>query len=106
MFISGRSRTNWRFFAKHLTNAKDNERGRLVVIRGLAADNVLDGFRQMEAVASGTRCKNLFYHADLTPRKDEQLTPEQRERAADLAEKNLGLDGQPRMAKGQQSRSC
>lgn len=97
MIISGGSRCNWRFFAKHLTNARDNERVGLVEVRGLAADNVLEAFREMDALATGTRCKNFFYHADLNPRQDERLTPEQWEQAADVLEAKLGLEGHSRI---------
>ena len=50
----------------------------LAEVRGLAADNVMD------ALASGTRCKNAIYRADINPREDEVLTPEQWEQAVDL----------------------
>lgn len=97
MIISGGSRGNWRFFARHLMNGRDNERVKTIEFRGVGdADNVLDAFREMDAVASGTRCHNFFYHADINPREDEHLTPEQWERAVDTLEKHLGLEGQPR----------
>jgi hypothetical protein len=96
MIISGGSRCNWRFFSRHLMNRKDNDRVRLVELRGVSADNLLDAFREMEAVASGTRCKNFFYHADINPREEETLTPEQWEKAVDTLEKHLGLEGHSR----------
>jgi hypothetical protein len=96
VIIGGGSRSNWRYFSRHLTNAKDNERVTLIEVRGLAADNVRDALREMHAVASGTQCENFFYHADLNPREDEHLTPEQWEMAVDTLEKNLGLEGHSR----------
>jgi hypothetical protein len=96
MIISGGSRANWRFFSKHLMNGKDNERVKTIEFRGVGADNVLDAFREMDAVASGTRCRNFFYHADINPREDEHLTPEQWDKAVDTLEKHLGFEGQPR----------
>lgn len=96
MIVSGGSRKNWRFFSKHFLNTRDNDRVRVVEFRGVRADNIRDAFREMEAVASGTRCENFFYHADLNPREDETLSPEQWERAVDILEQHLGLDGQPR----------
>ena len=96
MIISGGSRSGWRFFSRHLPNLKDNDRVRLVEFRGVAADNVRDALREMDALASGTRCKNFFYHADLNPREDEQLTDEQWEKAVDTLEKHLGLVGHSR----------
>ena len=96
MIINGGSRRAGAFFATHLLRADHNERVTLAEIRGLAALNVRDAFREMEAVASGTRCQNYFYHASLSPREGEQLTPQQWEQAADTLEDSLGLTGQPR----------
>jgi hypothetical protein len=97
MIISGGARCNWRFFAKHLMKTEENERVKIAEIRGLAGDTTLDALREMDAVARGTRCKNFFYHANLNPREDEQLSPEQWEQAVDTLEGKLGLDGQSRI---------
>ena len=97
MIISGGSRSNWRFFSKHLMKTEENERVHIAEIRGLAADNILDALREMDALARGTRCKNSIYHADINPREDEVLTPEQWEMAVDTLEKNLGLEGHSRV---------
>jgi len=96
MIINGGSRSNGAFFAKHLTNGEKNERVTLCEMTGLASTNVPDAFREMEAVALGTFCKNYFYHANINPREDELLTPEEWQTAADTLEKNLGLDGHSR----------
>lgn len=97
MIIKGGSRSNRRFFARHLTNTRDNDRVRVVEFRGFAHDNVDDAFVDMEAVAKGTSCKNFFYHASLNPRENERLTEAQWERAVDGLENNLGLAGQARI---------
>jgi len=97
MIINGGSRCNGGFFAAHLMNQKDNERAELRELRGFAAATVDGAFREMAAVASGTRCKNYFYHANINPRDHEHLTPAQWVQAVDTLEKNLGLTGQPRM---------
>jgi hypothetical protein len=76
--------------------ADQNERVSVEEIRGLAAQNVRDAFREMEAVASGTRCTNYFYHCNLNPREGEVLTAQQWEQAADTLERELGLTDQPR----------
>jgi hypothetical protein len=96
MIIKGGSRSNRRFFARHLLNASDNESVRVVEFKGFAHEDVDAALRDMEVVARGTRCKNFFYHADMNPREGEHLTPEQWERATDTLERNLGLEGQPR----------
>jgi hypothetical protein len=96
MIINGGSRSNAQFFAKHLTNAEGNERVTLCEIRNLAAQNVAEAFREMEAIALGTQCKNYFYHANLNPLSNETLTDEQWNRAVNLLEENLGLAGHAR----------
>ena len=96
MIINGGSRCNGAFFAKHLTNDEMNEGVRLADIRGLAAKNIGQALYEMKAVASGTRCKNFFYHANLNPYEDERLTADQWERTVDVLEQELGLDGHAR----------
>jgi hypothetical protein len=98
MIISGGSRCNWRFFARHLTNERDNGYVRVAEVRGLTSDTVLEALREMDAIASGTRCKNGFYHANINPRYGEHLTEEQWVEAADALERNLGLTGHARFA--------
>ena len=96
MIINGSSRSNGRFFARHLMRADHNERVTVVEIRGLAAETIGEAFREMKAIASGTRCINYFYHANLNTREDEQLTAEQWAQAADRLERELGLLDQAR----------
>ena len=96
MIINGGSRSNGGFFARHLMRADHNERVEVVEIRGLGAENIRDAFREMKAIASGTRCTNYFYHANINTREDELLTPEQWTLAADTLERELGLTGQAR----------
>ncbi len=97
MIIKGGSRSNRRFFAHHLLNGKDNERVRVVEVRGFSKPDLRSAFCDMEAVARGTRCENFFYHADMNPREGERLTDEQWARAADTLERHLGFEGQPRI---------
>ena len=96
MIINGGSRCNGAFFAGHLSNPEKNERVKLADIRGLAAKDIGQALYEMKAVASGTRCKNFFYHANLNPRDDERLTAAQWEKAVDALEKELGFEGQAR----------
>jgi hypothetical protein len=96
MIINGGSRSNGAFFSKHLTNGEHNERVTLCELRNLAATNVPDLFREMQAVAMGTLCRNYFYHANINPREDEILTLQQWELAIDTLERHLGLEGHAR----------
>lgn len=97
MIISDGSRCNWRFFARHLMRTDENERVKVMEIRGLAGDTPMEALREMNTLATDTRTKNFFYHANINPREDERLTPEQWEEAVDRLEKNLGLEGQSRI---------
>ena len=97
MIIKGGSRSNRRFFARHLMNENDNDLVRVVGFQGFAHEDVDDAFRDMEAVAKYTRCKNFFYHVSMSPGEDERLSDKQWERAVDTLEKNLGLEGQSRI---------
>jgi len=96
MIINGGSRSNGAFFAKHLTNGEHNERVTLCEMRNLAAENIPDAFREMEAVAMGTLCSNYFYHANINPRENEHLTAGQWQQAVETLEKHLRLDGHAR----------
>jgi hypothetical protein len=96
IIINGGSNCAGGWWAKHLENGDKNDRIELIELAGLTADTVPDAFREMQGLAAGTRCKNFFYQANINPREDEHLTPEQWREAVDQLEKNLGLAGQPR----------
>jgi hypothetical protein len=97
MIISGGSRSQWRKFAAHLMKTEGGQqRVAIEEIRGLAADNLVDAFHELEALGQGTRATNFYYHANIDPRADEHMTEEQWENAVDMLEKNLGLEGHSR----------
>ena len=104
MIVNGGSRSNGGFFSKHFMRTDHNERVAVVEIRGLAAENIRDAFREMKAIASGTKCTNYFYHANLNTRGGELLTADQWTRAADTLEHQLGLVDQPRFVVTMRSR--
>jgi hypothetical protein len=97
MIIKGKSRGNGAQLGQYVVTPRDNERVEVVEIRGLAADNVPDAVIEMEAHAAGTRCEKPLYHASINTRASERLTDEQRMRAVDRLEAELGLTGQPRV---------
>jgi hypothetical protein len=96
MIINGGSRSNDAFFAPHLANAEHNERVTLCEFRNLSARTISDAFREMRAVALGSRCENFFYHANLNPRAEETLTDEQWRVAVNALEQALGLTNHAR----------
>lgn len=96
MIIKGGSRKSGAFFAKHLMKTEDNERVSIAEMKGLYAEDLPEAFRELKALAKGTRAENYFYHASMNPREDERLNDEQWEFAVDRLEHNLGLDGHAR----------
>ncbi len=96
MIVKGGSRKSGAFFASHLMKTEENERVSIAEMKGLYAEDVPEAFRELRALAAGTRAENYFYHASINPREDERLTPEQWEFAVDRLEHNLGLDGHVR----------
>jgi hypothetical protein len=79
MIINGGSRRNSRFFAKHLSNAQDNERAKLCEIRNLAAETIPEvGPKDLErsrrgnlsmSAAARTKLLRLSVHAGQSGRK-------------------------------------
>lgn len=97
MIITGGAQSSWKTLADTLMDTGNNQRVRVVEIRGFAADSVHEALRQLSAIAMGIRAKRFYYHASISPRAQESLTEEQWEKAADTLEKALGLDRQPRL---------
>ena len=98
MIIKGGGAGNVGFWGNHLQEAEKNERAEVVEIKGLAADDLKGALREMQAVAAGSRSQgNFMYQANMSPRIDEHLSPEQWQQAWDTLEKNLGLEGHQRV---------
>lgn len=97
MIINGGARKSGGFFARHLMKAEENERVEIKEIRGLYAEDLPEAFREMRLLAAGSKAENYFYHANVNPREDEQLTAEQWQETADRLERNLGLVDHPRI---------
>jgi len=84
--------------ADHIKRTDTNERMEVKEIRGVAAEEMKEAFREMEAVATGCpNCKKPFYHASINTRADERLTDGQRAQAIDRLETELSLTDQPRV---------
>jgi hypothetical protein len=66
-------------------------------LRGVTAKNVLGALREMDCMGSGAASVRPLYHAAINTAPDERLTDEQKRQAADRLEKELGLEGQPRL---------
>ncbi|HTV87772.1 MAG TPA: relaxase/mobilization nuclease domain-containing protein [Stellaceae bacterium] len=95
IIIEGGSRCAGWWWARHLQNTEKNERAELVAIKGLDSESVPELFRELHALAQGTKATNYLYQANINPRADEQLTPEQWHEAVEILGRNLGLGDQP-----------
>ena len=98
MIIKGGRAGNVGFWSTHLLRSDTNDRAALVEMRGVLADDLRGALREMQAVASGSRCNDDFmYQANINPRAGESLTPEQWRTAVDRLEQNLGFEGHSRV---------
>lgn len=96
MIIKGSSRAGASDLSAHLQRVDTNERMEILSIRGTVARDLESALREMEAMASGTRCKNPLYHASINIPLHERVGIDGWERAVDRLEEELGLTGQPR----------
>jgi hypothetical protein len=96
MIIKGKSRGNGAQLGRYLIAPGENERVRVVEIRGVAALDVPGALLEMDALAAGAQTEKPLYHASINTRASERMTDEQRIRAIDVLEEKLGLTGQSR----------
>lgn len=97
MIIKAKARANGSQLGTYLVSPGQNERIEVIEVRGVAAPDVPGAVREMDAVAICTRAKKPLYHASINTRVEERLTPQQRARAVDRLERELGFTGQPRV---------
>ena len=97
MIIKGASRAAPAKLAKHLEREDTNERVEMLEFRDVPLEDLDHALRHMQTLTAGTRGFKGLYHANIDPHADYPMTREQWFRAADVLEKELGLDGQPRV---------
>jgi hypothetical protein len=97
VIIKGGSRRRGAQLAAHLLRTDQNEKVELREVRGTVATDLLGALDEIEATATGTRCRKPFYHASISPQPDRPLTARQWSQAIDTLERALGLKGQPRV---------
>jgi hypothetical protein len=94
MILKGNQRAGAADLATHLSNEYDNERIEIAAIRGTVADDLHGALAEIEAVASGTRCRQPLYSLAINP--SSPISREQYLAAIDHIEGKLGLADQPR----------
>ena len=98
MVINGQAVKGAKRLANHLMKA-ENEKVSILEISGTAVnDNLHEALRDMETIGKLTKSQSgkVLYHANINPRKNEVLTPEQYQKACDALMEKLGMQGQPR----------
>lgn len=96
MIIKGGSRAGASNLSAHLMRVDTNERMEILEVRGTVSRELEGALREIEAMSSGTRCKNPLYHASINVPIHERLGIDGWERAVNHLEEELGLTGQPR----------
>lgn len=97
MILKGNQRGGGANLGRHLMNDRDNDHVELAELRGLAAETPLAAFREIEAAAKGTRCKQPFFSVSFNPPGDASVSLEQFEAAFAAVERKFGLEQQPRI---------
>ena len=102
MIVKGQAVKGAKRLASHLLKT-ENESVRILEVNGIDSSNSPKALRNalidMEDIGKMTKTQTgrVLYHANIDPRKNESLTPEQYGLAADKLMKKLGLEGQPRI---------
>lgn len=96
MILKASQRAGARQLAAHLLNERDNEHVRVHELRGFVADDLHGALSETQAVAKGTKCKQFMFSLSMNPPQGAEVSEADFERAADRAEKALGLEGQAR----------
>jgi len=97
MIIKGFSISRGSAHATHLMRADENEHVALHEIRGFVASDVHGAFREAQAIARGTKCKQHLFSCAFSPPESANLSTDQFLFAIDQTEQALGLGGQPRV---------
>ncbi len=95
MIIKGSSRAGPGQLARHLQRVDTNERVTIIQLDSPTGD-LKEAFRDWQFLSTGTRGTKGLYHANIDPDARYRMAPEQWQRAVDVLEKELGLEGQPR----------
>ena len=83
--------------AAYLQTGKDGERAEVIEARGFLDEDLREGFRQVQVMASQvTKCEKPFFHAYVRLPEGEGIERETWLKIADRMEAELGFKGQPR----------
>lgn len=83
--------------AQHLLNDRDNDHVTVHEVRGFVSEDVTGAFKEAQAVAQGTRCKNFLFSVSLNPPEDKDVPVNVFEDTLMRIERKTGLADQPRV---------
>lgn len=96
MILKAKERGDAAQLARYLLATRENDHVELHEISGFASADLIEAFREADAIAKGTRCKNYLFSMSLNPPADAHVETEVFERVADQVAQKLGLSHQPR----------
>jgi hypothetical protein len=97
MIVKGFAISRGSTHATHLMRTDENEHVALHEVRGFVASDVHGAFKEAQAVARGTKCKQHLFSCVFSPPDSARLSTVQFIHAIDKTEEALGLGGQPRV---------
>lgn len=96
MILKAKERGDAAQLARYLLATRENDHVELHEISGFASADLIEAFREADAIAKGTRCKNYLFSMSLNPPAGAHVETEVFERVADQIAQKLGLSRQPR----------
>lgn len=96
MILKAKERGDAAQLARYLLATRENDHVELHEISGFASGDLIEAFREADAIAKGTRCKNYLFSMSLNPPAGAHVETEVFERVADQIAQKLGLSHQPR----------
>ncbi|BBA34512.1 uncharacterized protein sS8_2561 [Methylocaldum marinum] len=96
MLVTGKERGDALQLAHYLLAMRDNDHVELHEVRGFVSDDLIEAFREADAIATGTRCTNHLFSISFNPPETERVSVKDFEAAIEKAESRLGLDGYAR----------
>jgi Relaxase/Mobilisation nuclease domain len=96
MILKAKERGDAAQLARYLLATRENDHVELHEVSGFASGDLIEAFREADAIAKGTRCRNYLFSMSLNPPAGAHVETEVFERVADRIAEKLGLSHQPR----------
>lgn len=97
MILKGSQRGHGKQLARHLLNDQDNDHVEVHSVDGFLSDDVTEAFAEIEAIAKGTKCRQMFFSVSLSPPMEAKVDTKTFDDAIDRLAEYIGLQNQPRV---------